>query len=414
MATRRARLSDIAAQAGVSEATVSRVLNGRPGVAEPTRQAVLTALDVLGYERPARLKQRSAGLVGLIVPGAGQPDLPGVRPGDRVGAGPARVHAGALHPDAGRGARGRLHRDAARARGLRHHLRLRPARRHHGRPRPLLSRCVVRGLPMVFINGYMQGVDAPFVCNDDVASMELAVSHLVSLGHTRDRPGAGAAAVHAGDPQGRRASGRRCASTSGPSGARRAAGRVLAVFSVEGGAAAAGAAGRRGAARRSICGVRPDGARAPIRAAAVDGAGRCPATSPWSGYDDSTLMAFTDPPLTTVRQSVQAMGVGRRAGAAGRDRRRAAAAGRVRLPARARGARLDRGRATDHDADRMTRRCADPALITPGTPQAPHLADTAGYRLRRGDAAPPGGDGGMRISDVVRRKGDVVVTVAPT
>jgi LacI family repressor for deo operon, udp, cdd, tsx, nupC, and nupG len=27
------------------------------------------------------------------------------------------------------------------------------------------------------------------------------------------------------------------------------------------------------------------------------------------GYDDSPLIAFTDPPLTTVRQSVQAMGL---------------------------------------------------------------------------------------------------------
>ena len=26
------------------------------------------------------------------------------------------------------------------------------------------------------------------------------------------------------------------------------------------------------------------------------------------GYDDSTMMAFTDPPLTTIRQSVEAMG----------------------------------------------------------------------------------------------------------
>ena len=52
----RARLSDIALQAGVSEATVSRVLNDRPGVSPDTRQAVLTALDVLGYERPARLR----------------------------------------------------------------------------------------------------------------------------------------------------------------------------------------------------------------------------------------------------------------------------------------------------------------------------------------------------------------------
>ncbi|WP_159041881.1 LacI family DNA-binding transcriptional regulator, partial [Streptomyces aureus] len=46
-----ARLSDIAAQAGVSEATVSRVLNGKPGVAGATRESVLAALDVLGYER---------------------------------------------------------------------------------------------------------------------------------------------------------------------------------------------------------------------------------------------------------------------------------------------------------------------------------------------------------------------------
>src|SRR5690349_15393117 len=41
------RLADIAAQAGVSEATVSRVLNGKPGVAATTRQSVLAALDVL-------------------------------------------------------------------------------------------------------------------------------------------------------------------------------------------------------------------------------------------------------------------------------------------------------------------------------------------------------------------------------
>ena len=54
-----ARLADIAAQADVSEATVSRVLNGKPGVAEPTRQAVLTAIDVLGYDRPTRLQAAS-------------------------------------------------------------------------------------------------------------------------------------------------------------------------------------------------------------------------------------------------------------------------------------------------------------------------------------------------------------------
>ena len=44
---RTPRLADIAAQAEVSEATVSRVLNDRPGVASATREAVLTAVDVL-------------------------------------------------------------------------------------------------------------------------------------------------------------------------------------------------------------------------------------------------------------------------------------------------------------------------------------------------------------------------------
>ncbi|MEK6740725.1 MAG: LacI family DNA-binding transcriptional regulator, partial [Actinomycetota bacterium] len=49
-------LADIAYQAGVSQATVSRVLNDKPGVSSPTRQCVLTALDVLGYQRPTHLK----------------------------------------------------------------------------------------------------------------------------------------------------------------------------------------------------------------------------------------------------------------------------------------------------------------------------------------------------------------------
>src|SRR2546421_13109035 len=62
------RLTEVAEKAGVSEATVSRVLNGREGVSETTRNAVLTALDVLGYERPTKLRVDRARLVGLVLP----------------------------------------------------------------------------------------------------------------------------------------------------------------------------------------------------------------------------------------------------------------------------------------------------------------------------------------------------------
>lgn len=40
----------MAKHVGVSQATVSRELNGKPGISDATRAAVLTALDVLGYE----------------------------------------------------------------------------------------------------------------------------------------------------------------------------------------------------------------------------------------------------------------------------------------------------------------------------------------------------------------------------
>ena len=47
----RPRMSDLAESAGVSISTVSRVLNGKPGIREDTRQAVLQAMTDLGYSR---------------------------------------------------------------------------------------------------------------------------------------------------------------------------------------------------------------------------------------------------------------------------------------------------------------------------------------------------------------------------
>ena len=62
----RITLADIADQAGVSTATVSRVLNGKSNVAEVTRRQVLIALDLLGYERPDSLER--AKIAKIILP----------------------------------------------------------------------------------------------------------------------------------------------------------------------------------------------------------------------------------------------------------------------------------------------------------------------------------------------------------
>lgn len=63
-------LKDVAERAGVSYATVSRVLAGKPNIASDTRQRVLDAVDQLGYRpnRTARsLKTRRSDIIGLII-----------------------------------------------------------------------------------------------------------------------------------------------------------------------------------------------------------------------------------------------------------------------------------------------------------------------------------------------------------
>lgn len=48
----------------------------KPGVSDGTRQAVLTALDVLGYERSTQLRGVRARLVGLVLPELQNPIFP--------------------------------------------------------------------------------------------------------------------------------------------------------------------------------------------------------------------------------------------------------------------------------------------------------------------------------------------------
>jgi len=73
---KRMTIKDVAARAGVSTQTVSRVLNQRPDVASQTREKVLQAIADLNY-RPSEiarsLRLKSTGTIGLIVPDSSNP-----------------------------------------------------------------------------------------------------------------------------------------------------------------------------------------------------------------------------------------------------------------------------------------------------------------------------------------------------
>lgn len=64
----RVTIRQVAERAGVSIATVSRVINGHADVSARTREAVQRVLREHGYQASTRSRQRSTGLVGVAVP----------------------------------------------------------------------------------------------------------------------------------------------------------------------------------------------------------------------------------------------------------------------------------------------------------------------------------------------------------
>ncbi|MER6101124.1 LacI family DNA-binding transcriptional regulator [Streptomyces sp. NPDC001832] len=296
------RLSDIAGQAAVSEATVSRVLNGKPGVADTTRKRVLAALDILGYERPVRLRRRSAGLIGLVTPELTNPIFPAFAQSvEQVLAGHGytpvlctQTPGGATEDElveqlVERGVGGIVFLS-----GLHADLSADPAR---------YAALTERGVPFVLINGYNERISAPFVSPDDCAAVRMAVGHLVDLGHRRVGLATG---PHRYVPSRRKREGYIEAAVN-LLGLDRAEAELLvvsALFSVEGGQVAAGPLLDQGCTG-IVCGSDLM-ALGVVRAARERGLD-VPRDVSVVGFDDSQLIAFTDPPLTTVRQPVQAM-----------------------------------------------------------------------------------------------------------
>jgi DNA-binding LacI/PurR family transcriptional regulator len=290
------RLAEVATYVGVSEATVSRVLNGKPGISDTTRNAVLTALDVLGYERPSKLRGQRARLVGLVLPELQNPIFPAF----------AEVVAGAL---ARRGftpvlctrtadgvseadyvdmlldqhVSGIIFSGGNYAQGAAEHG-------HYHRLRE-------RGLPVVLVNAAVEDLGIERVCVDDGHAVDQAYQHLVSLGHKRIGLVLGPS-DHA--PSNRKlVAFQQVAQEPGEDLVARG------IFSMEGGRAAA--------ARLLANGVTGLVCASDVLAlGSIRAARRLELAVPDDisvvGFDDSAFMTCTDPPLTTVRQPIEAMG----------------------------------------------------------------------------------------------------------
>jgi DNA-binding LacI/PurR family transcriptional regulator len=297
------RLAEVAQKVGVSEATVSRVLNGKPGVSESTRDAVLTALDVLGYERPTQLRGDRARLIGLVLPELQNPVFPALA--EVIGAALAQrgftpvLCTRAAGPTTAGGLSEADYVDMLldqHASGVvfagGHHQELAAPHDHH---RLLHS----RGVPVVLINSAIDNLEFPCVSTDDAIAADQAFRHLASLGHERIGLVVG--------PEDHMPSRRKLSAFAAH--AERAGLTVApvehALFSLEGGQAATTRMLKRGVTG-IICGsdVLALGAIRAVRRAGLSVPGNVSVV----GFDDSAWLNSTDPPLTTVRQPIEAMG----------------------------------------------------------------------------------------------------------
>jgi len=292
----RTRLTDVAEQAGVSTATVSRVLNGKPGVAEETRRAVLAALDLLGYERPEKLRARSAGLVGLIVPELTNPVFPAF-------AQQVETHLAdrGFTPLLCTQTPGGVTEDQYIELMVDHHVDgIIFVSGLHADSQADISRyerLTSLDIPFVTINGTNPRLLVPAFSIDEPRSMEIAVRHLHSLGHRRIGLATGQERYipTQGKIRGfRRAMKRYCEVDNPPI--------VNTLFTLEGGRAAAGILLERGCTAL-VCGsdLMALGAVHQARSRGLE----VPTDISVIGFDDSPLFAFTDPPLTTLRQPVE-------------------------------------------------------------------------------------------------------------
>ncbi|MFI6731358.1 LacI family DNA-binding transcriptional regulator [Nonomuraea sp. NPDC050451] len=177
-----ARIKDVAAQAGVSVATVSRVLNDNPSVTEETRSRVHDAMAALNYRPNAvarSLRTEATRTLGLII-------------GDILNPFFAEL-ARAVEDEAREAGYTVIIGNAdERADQQDHYVRTLLERRVDGllicptaEVTPLVEEVSQGERPLVFLDRTLIGVEVPSVRADGSTAIAELVAHLRALGHRR-------------------------------------------------------------------------------------------------------------------------------------------------------------------------------------------------------------------------------------
>ncbi|WP_333853749.1 HTH-type transcriptional regulator GalR [Leclercia sp.] len=177
-----ATIKDVARLAGVSVATVSRVINNSPKASETSRQAVLTAMESLNYHPNANaraLAQQSTDTVGLVVGDVSDPFF---------GAMVKAVEQVAYHTGnfllIGNGYHNEQKERQAIEQLIRHRCAALVVHAKKLSDDELVH--LMKQIPgMVIVNRIIPGYEQRCVALDDRYGAWLATRHLIQQGHTR-------------------------------------------------------------------------------------------------------------------------------------------------------------------------------------------------------------------------------------
>lgn len=179
--TRAITIADVAARAGVSQASVSRVLNGKQSVDPAIVRTVQDAIKLLGYTPSVAARSLVHGrndTIAIVVPDLENPLFQGILKGLSLAA--ASDHYRVLVADTAEV----VDDEEATAIEARHRcdaLVLCAPRM----PEERLRRLVTRVAPVVVVNRPLPGADVPIVGVDYARGIRDLVDHLRGLGHER-------------------------------------------------------------------------------------------------------------------------------------------------------------------------------------------------------------------------------------